>query len=217
MKSIFTIITILIPLLSFAQNPPGCDLLTIDCCTVFNEDSDSLELIVSNGNVAEEGYGYPGFILLDDNGDTIAMETVGYFAIGDGPQSHYLDIMNPFELPFTGTLELYSGFYDSLHCVFPIMIEATTAIEDEFLIEEIIQIYPNPFKESVYIDLSKLSQAKNCYINVLQEDGKLVFSQKIEQEKTFIPISTLGKGSIYFVQLLDGNGEIIATEKLIKY
>ncbi|MGK0389104.1 MAG: hypothetical protein ACI94Y_001840 [Maribacter sp.] len=218
MKNLFTIITIIIPLLGFAQNPPNCDSLTIDCCVVFDENTDLLELSASNSEFSTELYSYPGFILLNENGDTIAMETVNYFGIGNGPQLHYLNIMNLFELPFTGTLELYSGFYDSLHCVFPIAIEGTTAVvENEFFNEEFIQVYPNPFVELVYIDLKQLPQQNCYYIKVFNEEGKFVFNQKIVDIQSPIPISTLGKGNVYFVQVLDENEKIITTKKLIKY
>lgn len=218
MKKIFIIIVVIIPFLGMAQNPPNCDLLTIECCTVFDEDENLLELLASNANISEELYSYPGFILLNENGDTIAVETVNYFGIGEGGQPHYLEIVNSFELPFYGTLELYSNFYDSLHCVFPMAIEdGSTNVDEQFSQQEVVQIYPNPFVESIYIDLTQLSQATNCYIKVFQEDGKMAFSQELESDKTFVPISTLGKGNVYLIQVFDGEDRIVATEKLIKH
>lgn len=82
----------------------------------------------STVNVTVENYGttlfdYPGFILLDDNGDPIAIETVNYFGIGVGPQLHMLSIEPGATLPtgnFTGTLQLWTGFYTSLACAFPV-------------------------------------------------------------------------------------------------
>lgn len=82
----------------------------------------------STVNVTVENYSstlfdYPGFILLDDNGDTIAIETVNYFGIGAGPQLHTLSIGQGAVLPsgnFTGTLQLWTDFYTALACEFPI-------------------------------------------------------------------------------------------------
>lgn len=217
MKKIFTIFIILTPYLGLGQNPPNCDLLTIDCCTVFNGDSDSLALYVSNADLETELFTYPGFILLDTDGDTIAMEIVNYFGIGSYPHLHYLKIMNPFELPFTGTLEVHTLFYDSLHCVFPIVIEETTSIEDQFSNEDIVQIYPNPCTDLVYLEFKEITSRDNYQIQVFQEDGQFIFDQKVEQQRSYIPVSELRDGNIYFIQVLDNGGKIIATEKLIKY
>ncbi|QQR86824.1 MAG: T9SS type A sorting domain-containing protein [Flavobacteriales bacterium] len=82
----------------------------------------------STVNVTVENYSsalfdYPGFILLDDNGDTIAIETVNYFGIGVGPQLHTLSVQPGAMLPtgtVIGTLQLWTGFYTAEACAFPV-------------------------------------------------------------------------------------------------
>lgn len=82
----------------------------------------------STVNVTVENYSstlfdYPGFVLLDDNGDTVAIETVNYFGIGVGPQLHTLVLVPGATLPagnFIGTLELWTGFYTAHACTFPV-------------------------------------------------------------------------------------------------
>ena len=79
-------------------------------------------LLVQVINNSSDIFSYPGFILYDTNGDTIAKETVFYFGIG---QEHISEMsLLPDALivgdTFQGTLELWTGFYTSLACTFEI-------------------------------------------------------------------------------------------------
>lgn len=74
-------------------------------------------------NFSSTLFDYPGFILLDNNGDTVAIETVNYFGIGGGPQLHTLSIvpgMVPPSGTFVGELQLWTGFYTAQACLFPV-------------------------------------------------------------------------------------------------
>ncbi len=80
---------------------------------------------LSNGN-----FGYGGFVLIDDFGDTIAFENINTAANVFGPMeydtsSRVLDVVQNFTLPFSGTLHLLSGWFagnSNTSCVFPFNI-----------------------------------------------------------------------------------------------
>jgi hypothetical protein len=77
-------------------------------------------LVLSAANSSSTLFDYPGFVLLDTQGDTLAQETVGYFGIGQGPQPHVLDVKPGAIIPqgsFIGQLELWTFFYQALGCV----------------------------------------------------------------------------------------------------
>jgi hypothetical protein len=79
--------------------------------------SDSL-LTVHVFNSTSTLFDYPGFILLDGNGDTLAQEVVNYFGLGF-ENWNSLTVSPEAELPtgtFNGTLELWTGFYEDLAC-----------------------------------------------------------------------------------------------------
>lgn len=69
-------------------------------------------------NPTSDIFGYPGFILLAENGDTLARETVDYFGIAT-ESWHRLSVHPDADVPsgsFNGTLQLWSDFYSELEC-----------------------------------------------------------------------------------------------------
>jgi hypothetical protein len=82
---------------------------------------DEIIVYVHNTNI-NEIFDYPGFKLVNANGDTVASETVNFFGIA-GYSAHKLTAALDNYVPgtvFNGTLLLYTGFYDSLVCTFPV-------------------------------------------------------------------------------------------------
>ncbi len=82
---------------------------------------DSLLLVhVINGS--PDIFSYPGFILYDAQGDTIAKETPNFFGIGQ-EQVHALPIYPNFDAlteVIDGKLELWTLFFDTLVCTYDI-------------------------------------------------------------------------------------------------
>lgn len=124
MKKILTLFISIIAINGFAQNagnPAECD--SVDIVSVqFNPfDMNQLLVYVENNNQLEL-FSYPGFKLTNTQGDTVAEETVNLFGIGQ-ESLHQLNTSLTGYLPgdvFDGQLYLYTGFYDSLRCVFPV-------------------------------------------------------------------------------------------------
>jgi len=110
---------LLLPLLlsvatAAAQDP--CDALSI-LSVRYSPFTDSV-IIVEVVNNGEEIFSYPGFVLINSDGDTLALETVNYFGIGQQSVHHLAvrpGIAGPADV-FQGVLELYSGFFDTHEC-----------------------------------------------------------------------------------------------------
>jgi hypothetical protein len=95
-----------------------CDSLSLTPLTWHPFTDTALALSASNSSSTL--FDYPGFVLLDTQGDTLAQETVVYFGIGQGPQSHVLTVKPGAIIPqgsFVGQLELWTLFYQALGCV----------------------------------------------------------------------------------------------------
>ena len=77
---------------------------------------------------------------------------------------------------------------------------------------ETIAIYPIPFNNEFTIshDLNKSLQ-----IEMFTIDGKIVMTDNMSNNTKSISLNTLQAG-IYFVRLLDGNGEVVSIKKVIK-
>lgn len=115
MKHLFTFSFFLIS--TFANAQTVCD--SVDFVSIkYSPFTDSVIIVHVENNNQNEIFDYPGFVLLDNNGDTVAKETVFYFGIA-GESMHSLEVRPGVHDPidnFTGTLKLYSGFYDTFEC-----------------------------------------------------------------------------------------------------
>jgi len=102
---------------AFAQDP--CEQVSILQVQYAAVDSGVIEVVVHNQS--NELFDYPSFVLVDDQGDTLARENVNFFGIGPTPQAHYLSMLPGATLPtgpFDATLVLYSAFSENVSCIF---------------------------------------------------------------------------------------------------
>jgi hypothetical protein len=116
----FLLIPLLLLLAGVSANAQdGCDDLTI-VSVRYSPFTDTI-IIVEVTNAGSELFSYPGFVLINANGDTLAKETVNYFGIA-GQSVHHLTVRPGVAGPldnFEGTLQLHTGFYDALACTWP--------------------------------------------------------------------------------------------------
>lgn len=207
---IFAILMLLIsfPFIIHAQSLPECDSVVIDCCfyDTFNPNTVDIEVSNYSSNI----FSYPGFILFDENMDTVAKETVNYFGIG-WDQIHSMTIVKPFDLPFEGKLELHTGFYSNYACTFPIIIPDTTLTLIETLKENELRIFPSPANNYITIEIENSESID--IISIMDINGR-----NVKELNTFITntinISDLNKG-IYTILIHDKNGKITRS-KFIK-
>lgn len=97
-------------------NPPSCDSLIIASVS-WSPFSDTAVLVhVFNPSLA--AFDYPGFLLLDANGDTLARETVNFFSIG--PDYWHTLTVHPGAVipagPFNGTMQLWTDLFSAMAC-----------------------------------------------------------------------------------------------------
>ena len=97
-----------------------CDELESECLEIevlsINQiNPDQLSVTVEN-NSSDNIFAYPGFILFNEFGDTIAIENVEYYGIAQS-SIHILDIQENIEITDYVSLELHTWYYDYLTCV----------------------------------------------------------------------------------------------------
>jgi len=197
----------------YSQNPSVCDSVSVNCCSFNSNLQNSISLEVSNSS--SNIFSYPGFILFNEELDTIAIETVNYYGIGLYPQSHILEKVAPMNLPFYGSVELHSGFYSNYECTFPIIIEDSiqTGIPNQSLDD--ISVYPNPADDILYIDLKNAFMENTHLVFITDISGKIKFQKSTSSSKFSIRSSEIGNPGMYFVKIYDTNSNVIALEKLI--
>jgi hypothetical protein len=212
MKKNLLILFIFVTGFTHAQNLPACDTLIIQCCNFNPVPSDTLMLLADNPSSVL--FDYPGFVILDTNLDTVAKETVTYFGIGTGFQTHYLNILAPIVLPFNGTLELYTGFFSAFACSWPLEIPDTATSTSDINSETSFNIFPNPASDKVNVSIKNKSAINEFDFSIIDLAGREIIKLKTEGNQFQFSTADLQAG-IYFLKLADKKSGIIFTEKLM--
>ena len=163
----------------------------------------TIEVVVKNSNI--DIISYPGFIMFNSNGDTLAKESVNYFGIGWTYQLHELNIINPINLPINGYLELHSLFYDTLVCTFPYTLDTTLSLGVKTTNN--IKVFPNPFSDDFTIFVNNFNG------NIQSEVFDLNGNKLQTSNKTTISLNDYSKG-IYILKVTYGN--IVEEIKVVK-
>lgn len=105
-------------LLNHVKAQDACDPIVIERVQYSAVHSNYIEVLayVTNSDCID----YPSFILLNDQGDTLAVEATDFFCLSFGTASaHYLAVRPEAQIPtgsFNARLDLYTGFGASLVC-----------------------------------------------------------------------------------------------------
>ncbi len=205
-----------------AQNIAECEQLTIKFHGIVDsEDVDQLFFEVSNVLYTGSLYYYPGFVLLNEEGDIIAKEAVTYYGIGTNFQTHLLDIKKEFPLPFSGRLELFGSYYEKLFCSFPIEIEEADFVSLEDIEKEEIKVVSNFAGDHIILDLSgnHVNREKLDYhFNITNENGEVSYNSKLTTNIISIPVESIGSPGYYFISVWDGiNKKLLPTKQMLIY
>lgn len=114
MRNVLSILFISISSIVLAQDP--CDDLNF-LSIQYSPFTDSV-VVISVENNSSQLFDYPGFVLINSDGDTVAKEMVNYFGIGS-QSVHTLEVYGGMQDPlqnFQGQLQLHTLFYDELAC-----------------------------------------------------------------------------------------------------
>lgn len=194
---------------SFTQNLPVCDSVEIECCSLNSISFENINIQVSN--YSSDIFSYPGFILFTENMDTVAIETVNYYGIG-WDQTHIMEIIHPFELPFEGILELHTGFYSYHACSFPFSIADSIATGIKSNNQNTFSVFPNPVTNTICLEIDQLDFIEK--ITILNVSGLPEIKISKPGSKV-IQLNNLNAG-IYFVLVQKSNGEILRSKFLKK-
>jgi hypothetical protein len=81
--------------------------------------------------------------------------------------------------------------------------------------KEEISIYPNPAIDHINIDCGALAYVSGWNIKITNILGQEVFSQPIIMKQYILPIKTWGGSGMYFVQIVNSQGQIVDIKKII--
>lgn len=210
-KAALLFLLALLTIYSISQNSPACDSLVIDCCS-FDVSGNAVSLVASNYSAYL--FDYPGFILFNTLMDTVAVEEVNYFGIGLS-QTHVLEIIHPFSLPFTGILELHTLFYDTLWCTFNVFIPDTTVTAIPENAEPQVHVYPNPANGNFRVDVLNSDTSEPYLLEIFNLTGERIYAEEILSPNCQPDIGTDREQGIYSIRVTGKNGNNVFSTKLI--
>lgn len=202
MKKSLLFALFLITLHAHSQQLPACDSLQFNCCVFDSVAPNTVTFYVSNPSAVL--FDYPAFVLFNSLGDTVAQEQVTYFGISNSPQIHSLTITGNLTLPFTGTLNLYTLFFDSLACSFPFTIaDTTTGLHASA--QPLFEIIPNPNNSHFRVNYV-LSDNQPGFLFIADVTGRNLFQQYLPpfSHTQFMSLKGLFSG-IYFCNINSAN------------
>ena len=81
--------------------------------------------------------------------------------------------------------------------------------------KNIIKVYPNPTKSMITIDNGDATLMNGYSIKIINSLGQQLYQNSINQKLNTIDITQWGGSGIYYLQVIDSNGNIIEIKKII--
>jgi hypothetical protein len=78
-----------------------------------------------------------------------------------------------------------------------------------------IKVYPNPSNNQITIDNGDLSKMNGYSIKIINSLGQQLYQTAINQQLNTIDITQWGGNGMYYLQVIDANGNIIEIKKII--
>lgn len=131
---------------AFVQGANLCDSIEVSLTTIeydFDTEEAYFEMALNTFFYGDDIFVYAGFVLLDENGDTVAYEDEQAANVyGFGAQTSEVRVLiidEYIELPFEGTLELIEGYFsgnEQTACSFPVTFDISgVSLDGQYFIE----------------------------------------------------------------------------------
>jgi hypothetical protein len=83
------------------------------------------------------------------------------------------------------------------------------------LSENSISIYPNPSNDHITIDAGDLTTMNGYSIKIEDAQGQQVFQNAVNQQQFYIDITSWGGNGLYFVRIIDPQGNTVDIKKIV--
>jgi len=79
----------------------------------------------------------------------------------------------------------------------------------------VIKIYPNPAKDHITIDYGNYQMQAGYALKILNALGQVVFTTSINQQQSYVDLSSWSARGIYYVHLIDDQGKTVELRKIV--
>ena len=78
-----------------------------------------------------------------------------------------------------------------------------------------IKVFPNPANSHLTIDFGNFASMNGYILKITNSIGQIVFTTPINQQSSYVDLSTWGGNGIYFVQIIDTQNNTIENRKIV--
>ena len=78
-----------------------------------------------------------------------------------------------------------------------------------------IKVFPNPTNDHITIDFGNFASMNGYTLKITNSIGQIVFTTAINQQSSYVDLSTWGGNGIYFVQIIDTQNNTIENRKIV--
>ncbi len=78
-----------------------------------------------------------------------------------------------------------------------------------------IKVFPNPTNNHITIDFGNFASMNGYILKITNSIGQIVFTTPINQQSSYIDLSTWSGNGIYFVQVIDSQNNTIENRKIV--
>ncbi len=78
-----------------------------------------------------------------------------------------------------------------------------------------IKVFPNPANNHITIDFGNFASMNGFTLKITNSIGQIVFTTSIDQQSSYIDLSTWSGNGIYFVQIIDSQNNTIENRKIV--
>ena len=83
------------------------------------------------------------------------------------------------------------------------------------LLTDVLKIYPNPSNDYITINVGNLTIYNDYSIKIEDVHGQQVFQSAINQAQFYVDLSTWSGNGLYFVHLIDAQGNTVTVRKIV--
>jgi hypothetical protein len=119
------------------------------------------------------------------------------------------------------TQQEISGVYNSNVCFQFITVTDTLLINTgittytPLTYQNTIKIYPNPTNDHITIDYGNYSTLNGYQLKIINAQGQQVFQTNITQQSSYVSLGSWTGSGLYFVHIIDGQGNTTDIRKII--
>jgi hypothetical protein len=113
--------------------------------------------------------------------------------------------------------DLYNGniCYQTITVTDTLLINMGTTGFNPVTYNNTIKIFPNPTNDHITINYGNFTSLNGYQLKIINSLGQQVFQTNVVQQSDYLNLTTWGGNGLYFVQIIDQQGNIIDIRKIV--